>query len=169
MTAFYFRWCGVLVGFSLLAISTYKNYEENLATMTPEQILANSPAEEIRVKGLVRGGTLKGVLEEGRASFDLAGEKQAVLAQYKGPPPENLRELKTVILVGKWDSINRNFQARAIAVVTNYGFVMGAYAVGMIPLALFLFFMGRRVTILYDEIKQSTLYQSESDAHVDSR
>ncbi len=46
---------------------------------------------------------------------------------------------------------------------------MGAYIVGLIPLALFLFFMGRKVTLLYDEIKQSTLYQSESDTHVDSR
>ncbi len=169
MTAFYLRWGALVVGATILVVLTYRNYEENLATMTPEQVLANSPTEEVRVKGLVRGGTLSGELEEGWASFDLAGEKDTLPVQYEGPPPENLRELKTLILIGKWNPPTRTFQAREIALVTNYGFVMGGYIVGLIPLALFLFFMGRKVCLLYDEIKQSTLYQSESDTHVDSR
>ncbi len=62
MTAFYLRWGILVVGATILVVLTYRNYEENLVTMTPEQVLAKSPTGEVRVKGLVRGGTLRGEL-----------------------------------------------------------------------------------------------------------
>ena len=87
--------------------------------------------------------------------------KIAIQVYYKGPKPDNLRELKTLILIGKWNPSNNVFEARDIGLVTNYGFVISAYLIGLIPLAIFLFAMSRRVRFLYEEIKTSKLYQEE--------
>ena len=80
---------------------------------------------------------------------------------YKGPKPDNLREIKTMILIGKWNPSDNVFEARDIGLVANYGFVISAYLISLIPLAIFLFAMSRRVGLLYEEIKASKLYQEE--------
>jgi cytochrome c-type biogenesis protein CcmE len=162
MTAFSLRWSALVVVAVILTILTSRYVERHLASLTPDELLVLQPTGSVRVLGLVKGGTLAGELESGHARFELSGDHETLSVQYDGPPPENLRELKTLIVVGQWDPASSAFQARDIALVTNYGFVMGAYAVGVLPLALFLFMMERRVGLLYREIKQSKLYEPEA-------
>ena len=96
-----------------------------------------------------------------RAAFELAGEKEKVSVRYSGEAPANLRELKTLVVIGRWNSSARQFEAHEISLLPNYGFVTGAYLVGIIPLSLFLFGMERRVELLYNKIKTTKLYEPE--------
>ena len=123
--------------------------------------MKSAPSHEIRVRGLVRAGTLQGNVAGGEAEFELTEGDASIPVQYQGPPPDNLRELKTLVLIGKWNPTTNIFEARDIGLVTNYGFVISAYLIGLIPLAIFLFAMSRRVSLLYEEIKESKLYQEE--------
>ncbi len=161
MTSLYLRWCGLLIVAVVLTGLTYSHYQQHLATLSPKQVTDQKPSQEIRVLGMVRGGTLKGKVETGDATFALVESESTLPVHYHGPPPDNLRELKTLILIGKWNSTDNIFEARDIGLVTNYGFVVGAYLIGLIPLAIFLFAMSRRVGLLYEEIKASKLYQEE--------
>ncbi|MCZ6799999.1 MAG: cytochrome c maturation protein CcmE [Nitrospirae bacterium] len=161
MTAFYVRWGVVLLISWVLVFLTQQNYELNLASLSPQEVLASNLSGELRVLGLVKSGSLTGNIEAGEAEFDLAGLEQDMSVTYKGPPPENLRELKHLIVIGTWNSQAQRFFAREFGLVTNYGFVLGAYVIGLLPLAMFLFMMGRKVTMLFDEIKQSKLYEAE--------
>jgi cytochrome c-type biogenesis protein CcmE len=162
MTGFYVRWGGLLIVAAVLALLVARNYERNLATLSPEDLLADPPSHVIRVSGLVRGGTLTGDPAAGRLRFDLSGARETLAVQYDGPPTENLRELKTLVVVGRWDSTSRRFLANDLALVTNYGFVVSAYLVGLGPLALLLFTMERKVGLLHQEIKESKLYEPET-------
>ena len=167
MTNFYVRWSGVLIAAVALSAFTYNHYQQNLATWSPSQVKAQTPLSEVRVLGMVQGGTLAGRVETGEAAFKLIEsaaalpEHTGIPVRYHGPPPENLRELKTLVVIGKWKASDHTFEAREIGLVTNYGFVAAAYLIGLIPLALFLFTMSRRVGLLYEEIKASTLYREE--------
>ena len=161
MTSLYVRWGGLLIVGVFLAVLTYNHYEQHLATLSPGQVKTQGPTQEVRVLGMVRGGTLEGQVEAGDATFELIENEAAVPVHYHGPPPDNLRELKTLILIGKWNPSDNIFEARDIGLVTNYGFVVGAYLIGLIPLGIFLFAMSRRVGLLYEEIKASKLYQEE--------
>ena len=161
MTAFYLRWGGILIVAMIIVGMTVQNYEQHLASLSPEQVMEHSPQGEVRVQGLVQSGTLQGNLEEGTATFALGDDQTTLSVEYKGPPPENLRELKLLIVIGQWDPASRVFRARDLALLTHYGFVVSAYLVGLIPLLIVLFLMGRKVSLLFEEIKQSKLYQSE--------
>jgi len=161
MTTFYTKWGAMLVAMSILSILTYNHYQQDLATLSPQHILESPPAEEVRLLGMVRGGTLRGDLEAGDAQFDVVEEETSLPVKYHGPPPENLRELKTLVLIGTWNPTAKVFEARDIGLVTNYGFVMGAYLIGLLPLVLIVFSMSRKVSLLYTEIKESTVYQPE--------
>lgn len=166
MTNFYVRWSGVLIAAVALSAFTYNHYQQNLATWSPSQVKAQTPLSEVRVLGMVQGGTLAGRVETGEAAFKLIEsaalpEHTGIPVRYHGPPPENLRELKTLVVIGKWKASDHTFEAREIGLVTNYGFVAAAYLIGLIPLALFLFTMSRRVGLLYEEIKASALYREE--------
>lgn len=166
MTNFYVRWSGVLIAAVALSAFTYNHYQQNLATWSPSQVKAQTPLSEVRVLGMVQGGTLAGRVETGEAAFKLIEsaalpEQMGIPVRYHGPPPENLRELKTLVVIGKWKASDHTFEAREIGLVTNYGFVAAAYLIGLIPLALFLFTMSRRVGLLYEEIKASALYREE--------
>ncbi|NKB81679.1 MAG: hypothetical protein GKS05_07315 [Nitrospirales bacterium] len=161
MTAFYLRWGVVLVIAMIIVGMTVRDYEQHLASVSPAQILDDPPHGDVRVQGLVKAGTLQGNLEEGFATFALGGDQATLSVEYKGLPPENLRELKLLIVVGQWDPASQVFRARELALLTHYGFVVSAYLVGLLPLLLVLFFMGRKVSLLFEEIKQSKLYQSE--------
>ncbi|MCH7614495.1 MAG: cytochrome c maturation protein CcmE [Nitrospinae bacterium] len=161
MTSLYLRWGGLLIVAVGLSVLTYNHYQQHLSTVSPHQMKEQAPRQEIRLFGMVRGGTLEGKVKAGDATFELMGNDTSVTVHYQGPPPDNLRELKTLILIGKWNPSDNIFEARDIGLITNYGFVIGAYLIGLIPLAIFLFAMSRRVGLLYEEIKESKLYQEE--------
>ena len=160
MTNLYIRWGGVLIVAIVLTVLTYQHYRDNLASLVPQQVRQEAPAGEVRVLGMVQGGTLE-ILGAGEATFTLLGENVTLPVHYQGPPPDNLRELKILILSGTWNADTQVFEARDIGIVPNYGFIAGAYLLGLVPLVLFLFAMSRRVNFLYDEIKASTLYEEE--------
>jgi len=161
MTTFYSKWGALLVAIMVLCVLTYQHYNQELAAVSPNDILRDSPTNEVRVLGMVQGGTLQGNVEAGDARFEVIDGETSLSVQYHGPPPENLRELKVLVLIGKWNAITKIFEARDIGLVTNYGYVMGAYLVGLLPLLLSIFVMSRKVSLLYAEIKESKLYQPE--------
>lgn len=162
MTRLYVQWGVIIVAAGIVVLAAARYYERELTTVTPEAVLDGAVrGDAVRVQGQVAAGTLTGDLEAGRASFRLQGERAELSVQYAGPPPENLRELKTLVILGQWDSEAGEFLARDLALVTNYGFVVGAYLAGFLPLALFVFTMERRVRLLYAEIKHTKLYEPE--------
>ena len=160
MTNLSIRWGGLLVVAIVLIVLTYHHYQDNIASLVPQQVRKEAPAGEIRVLGMVQGRTLK-TREAGEATFTLLGKSATLPVHYQGPPPDNLRELKILILIGTWNASTQVFEAREIGIVPNYGFIAGAYLLGLLPLALFLFAMTRRVNFLYEEIKASKLYEEE--------
>ena len=171
MTSFYTRWAALIVVALILSGLTYQHYLENLASVTPGWIVkkSSSTTPSIRLEGMVKSGSLSGNLQEGQAEFQLVGDSANVAVRYHGAPPENLRELKTLIVVGQWDPEEQIFRAREIALVTNYGFVIGAYLVALIPLILLVFTMSRKVTSLFQVIKESKLYEPQAEFNVDSK
>lgn len=160
MTNLYLRWGGLLIVATVLIVLTYNHYRDNLASLVPQQVKQEAPTGDVRVLGMVQGGTLQ-TREAGEATFTLLGKNATLPVHYQGPPPDNLRELKILILIGTWNAATQVFEARDIGIVPNYGFIAGAYLLGLLPLALFLFAMSRRVHFLYDEIKASKLYEEE--------
>ena len=160
MTNFYIRWGGVLIVAIVFIVLTYNHYQDNLASLVPQQVRQEAPTGEIRVLGMVQGGTLE-PRNAGEATFTLLGKGATLPVHYQGPPPDNLRELKILVLIGAWNAATQVFEARDIGIVPNYGFIAGAYLLGLVPLALFLFAMNRRVNFLYEEIKASKLYEEE--------
>ena len=160
MTNLYIRWGGVLIVAVVLSVLTYQHYRDNLASLVPQQVKQDAPTGDVRVLGMVQGGTLQ-TREAGEATFTLLGKQATLPVHYQGPPPDNLRELKILVLIGTWNAATQVFEARDIGIVPNYGFIAGAYLLGLLPLALFLFAMSRRVHFLYDEIKASKLYEEE--------
>ncbi|HET8761265.1 MAG TPA: cytochrome c maturation protein CcmE [Nitrospiria bacterium] len=170
MTRLYIQWAVIALAAAGIVWAASRYYDRHLVTMTPEAVQGSeSGTSAVRVQGLVEGGTLAGDLVSGKATFRLAGEHGTLDVAYDGPPPENLRELKTVVVVGRWDAGRRVFLAQDLALVTNYGFVVGSYLVALLPLAVFIFLMERRVRLLYSEIKQAKLYEPEPTTHVDAR
>ena len=170
MTGFYLRWTGVILFLMVLAIVTNQNYQTNLASVSPGSVLSGQQTQgNIRLQGMVKSGSLTGSPEQGQAEFELQGESKSLHVSYQGPPPENLRELKTLILIGRWDPQAQLFRAQETALVTNYGFVASAYLIALVSLVMFLFVMSRKVTFLYQEIKESKLYEPELEPHVDQR
>ena len=166
----YLQWTVITIAAALVAVAAARYHDRHLTTVTPETVLENATGSGVaRVQGQVAAGTLEGDPAAGRASFYLSGEGAGLPVRYEGPPPENLRELKTLVVIGRWDSDASVFRAHDVALVTNYGFVVGAYLAGFLPLAVFLFAMERRVRALYAEIKRAKVYEPESVAHVDPR
>jgi cytochrome c-type biogenesis protein CcmE len=166
----YVQWTVITIVAALVAGSAARYYARHLTTVTPEAVLGGALGSGVvRVQGQVAAGTLAGDPAAGRATFRLTSEATGLAVQYDGPPPENLRELKTLVVVGRWDPAARVLLAQDLALVTNYGFVVGAYVAGFLPLAVFLFVMERRVRGLYAEIKYTKLYEPESSVHVDPR
>jgi cytochrome c-type biogenesis protein CcmE len=171
VTRLYVQWTVITIAATIVVVAVVRYYERHLTTVTPDAVLAGAvePGGVVRVQGQVAGGTLTGDLGTGQATFQFRGERAELPVQYIGPPPENLRELKTLVVVGRWDSEAGVFLAQDLALATNYGFVVGAYLAGFFPLAVFVFAMERRVRLLYAEIKHAKLYEPESPVHVDPR
>jgi cytochrome c-type biogenesis protein CcmE len=170
MTRLYVQWTVVVVAAAIVSVAAFRYHDRHLVTFTPEAVADGAAGPDVvRVQGLVAGGTLMGDPSSGQAAFRLGGDRDAVQVEYNGPPPENLRELKTLVVIGRWDAERRVFAAHDFALIPNYGFIVSAYLVALLPLALFIFLMERRVRLLYAEIKQAKLYEPELPAHVDSR
>ena len=93
----------------ILVVLAYQHYQQHLISVTPVFVIKNAPTDSaLRVQGMVKSGSLKGNVQEGHAEFELVGESSTISVAYDGPPPDNLRELKTLIIVGKvgWRSRN---------------------------------------------------------------
>ena len=161
MTSLAIQWSGILIVAMVLSGVTYQHYQHHLATLSPLQVREQVSGQTVRVLGMVRGGTLAGQVASGDATFELIENGTIIPVQYHGPPPDNLRELKALVLIGTWNPSDHLFEARDIGLVTNYGFVVGAYLIGLVPLAMFLFAMSWRVRRLSAEMKASTRYQEE--------
>jgi cytochrome c-type biogenesis protein CcmE len=163
MKWFYVRWAGLVMGLLFITMLGFRHYINDLKSISPEQLLMLGQAERVRTEGIVQAGSLAYEPGSHEAAFELAGEKEKIPVHYSGEAPENLRELKTVVVVGNWDPSVHRFEAHEIEGVPNFGFVAGAYLAGMIPLTLFLFSMERRVELLYNRIKNTKLYESEEN------
>ena len=59
MTNLYIRWGGVCIVAIVLIVLTYNHYRDNLASLVPQQVRQESPKGDIRVLGMVQGGTLE--------------------------------------------------------------------------------------------------------------
>ncbi len=154
----YIRWIVILIllgGVGLLAIDRYC---KEVASFSPEELLIQRPEGVVRLLGRVEPGTL---LADG--SFfklsDVSGGKTLISIQYAGTPYENLRELKVLMIKGKWDTGRMAFIAESFSVTPNYHFVVAAYLIALIPLGLFLLNMEREVLLLSLLIKGEKGYE----------
>ncbi|HTN43256.1 MAG TPA: cytochrome c maturation protein CcmE [Nitrospiria bacterium] len=160
MKGFYIRWgVLILVGFWIAAIGAHR-YNRDVRPLSPEQVLKNHLAGPVRMLGMVEAGSLRKDPLTSQMLFSLVEDGQRIPVVYQGKDTDSLRELKTLVVIGGWDAASQSFLAQDLALIPNYGFIIAAYLV-MIPLALFLFMMERRVRLLYTEIKRSKLYEPE--------
>jgi hypothetical protein len=113
---------------------------------------------------MVKSGTLKGDVEQGRATFEFVEGSASLVVEYQGPPLENIRELKTLVLIGRWDSQAQIFRAQDTALINNFGFVAAAYLISVLALGWMVFAMSQRVMVLFREIKESKLYEPEAES-----
>jgi cytochrome c-type biogenesis protein CcmE len=160
MKGFYFRWAGILLAGLWIVAAGAQYYYRDVRPLTPEQVSTIHPVESVRMLGMVEAGSVVKDSPSSTIRFSVVQNGHRITVDYTGPEPDNLRELKTVVLVGRWDDTLQRFVAHDIDLVPNYGFITAAYLV-MVPLALFLFLMERRVRLLYNEIKISKTYESE--------
>lgn len=160
MKNLYIRWVGILLGGIIIVLLSMWRYYQEVMTIPPEQLLREQPARTVRVQGTVKAGSLmKG--KTGGVTFHLIGEKEGIEVRYAGEAPDNVRELSSLVVVGSWDPSTREFTAHQISLRPNYGFVVAAYVISFVPLSLFLFRMERSVALLYNEVKQETVYKEE--------
>jgi len=186
MKGFYLRWAGIISVAIVLAWLAAQHYDRDVRTVIPEQLLEARSEGTVRVIGMVQAGSLTVVPQESStapppptptppmilAEFELAGQQARLLVHYDGPADDNLRELKTLVVVGHLAPAGsassdrpgtQRFDAHALDLLPNYGFITAAYLLALLPLALFLFGMERRVAILYTVIKETTAYQPETE------
>jgi cytochrome c-type biogenesis protein CcmE len=162
MTGFYLRW-GVIILIGLWIVTAGAiRYSRDVRPMSPDQVLRNHPAGAVRIIGRVEAGSLLKEPDSSQVRFSLVRNGRRISVVYQGSDSDLIRELKTLVLVGKWAKDSQRFMASQIHLVPNYGFITAAYLV-MIPLAIFLFLMERRVRLLYNEIKLSKTYEPESE------
>ena len=165
MTGFYARWAVMVGGLLLLTMMTYHQYQRDLSTMSLTAIVDHSATSKpVRIQGMVKSGTLAGTVEQGQATFELIDGPTTIHVEYAGPPLENIRELKTMVFIGHFDSNTKTFKAKDTALINNFGFVAAAYLVTVISLCWALFAMGQRVMVLFKEIKDEKLYEPENES-----
>ncbi len=167
MKTFYLRWGGILLLGALIGFLGWQRYDRDVKTSTPEEVLHQPSDKPLRVQGRIEAGSLAVDPLLRRASFDLAGTGEKLSVRYTGDDLESLRELKIIVVAGKWDPSARLFESQKMALTPNYGFVVSAYLIGLIPMALFLFRMERKVVLLYALIKQEKLYQPEDQHEIE--
>lgn len=160
MKGFYVRWGAILSAGVMIALLGAWRYETEVTTISPEDLLLEQPTGTVRILGRVRPGSLMAEESQG-VRFELAGDRERILVRYTGEENDNLRELKTLVVVGRWNPGGREWEADEIALVPNYGFIAAAYLLGIVPLMMFLFGMERRTRLLFHEIKGTTVYKPE--------
>lgn len=165
MTGFYARWAIIVGGIILLAVMTYHQYQRDLSTISLATALSSSTTSEtVRIQGMVKSGTLSGAIELGQATFALIDGPTTLAVEYAGPPLENIRELKTMVLIGHLDAATKIFKAKDTALINNFGFVAAAYLLTVIALGWSIFAMSQRVMVLFKEIKEEKLYEPENES-----
>ena len=165
MTGLYTRWALILGATFLLGFLTYQHYQQHLSTISVGTLLGSPPATQpVRIQGMVKSGTLKGDMEQGQATFEFVDGASSLAVVYQGPPLENIRELKTLVLIGRWDSQAQVFRAQETALINNFGFVAAAYLISVLAVGWMVFAMSQRVMVLFKEIKESKLYEPEADS-----
>ncbi len=153
MTGFYTRWAIMVGGIILLAVMTNHQYQRDLSTISLAALLSSPPSTEtVRIQGMVKSGTLSGAVDQGQATFELIDGPTTLSVEYAGPPLENIRELKTMVLTGHLDPATQTFKAKDTALINNFGFVAAAYVLTVIALGWSLFAMSQRVMVLFKEI-----------------
>jgi len=163
MTGFYARWAIMVGGIILLTIMTYHQYQRDLSTISLATLSTSAPTTEtVRIQGMVKSGTLSGAVEEGQATFEFIDGPTTLAVEYAGPPLENIRELKTMVLIGHLDPETKTFKAKDTALINNFGFVAAAYLLTVIALGWSIFAMSQRVMVLFKEIKEEKLYEPEN-------
>lgn len=159
MKWFYIRWGGVLIIAAIIGVLGIQRYDRDVTAISPDRLLRDQPAQTVRVIGMVEAGSI--LKEEGAVLFQLSGEGAKIPVRYGGEESENLRDLKTVVIVGTWNPTTKTFDSGKIALVPNYGFVTAAYLISLLPMGFFLFNMERKVAMLYILIKEEKVYQPE--------
>jgi cytochrome c-type biogenesis protein CcmE len=159
---FYLRWGGILFLGALLGLLGWQRYDRDVKTSTPEEVLHQASAIPLRIQGRIEAGSLAIDPSTHAAVFNLTGTGEKLAIRYVGDDLDSLRELKVVVLSGKWSPSARRFESQKMALTPNYGYVVSAYLIGLVPMALFLFRMERKVALLYAFIKQEKLYQPEN-------
>ncbi len=160
---FYLRWMILMTIFGSISILGAVRYFQEVRTISPKTLLSIQPKETVRLMGMIDAGSFMKATENEPFRFDLSGEGGKVAVTYTGEDPDGLlRELKTIVVIGNWESGDGEFQAKEIALVPNYGFITSAYIFSLVPLAFFLFYMERRVALLYVMIKDEKVYQPET-------
>jgi cytochrome c-type biogenesis protein CcmE len=165
MTGFYARWAIMVGGIILLAMMTFQQYQRDLSTISLATLSANaSTTETVRIQGMVKSGTLSGDVDQGQATFELVDGSTTLAVEYAGPPLENIRELKTMVLIGHLNPETKIFKAKDTALINNFGFVAAAYLIAVISLGWAIFAMSQRVMVLFKEIKEEKLYEPENQS-----
>ena len=169
MTRLYLRWAVILLAGAVLSVLVTQNYRAHIRPITPEQLLTETPSGSVRVIGMVQPGSLTidpGVdpSTELRASFVLTGQEEELTVEYAGPDDDNLRELKTLVVIGRHRAPGQPFEANELGIIPNFSFITWAYLLTLLPLIIFLFGMEQRVALLYTVIKETTVYRPENGA-----
>lgn len=157
----YLRWGGVLLTGLVIFVLGIQRYQREVKTVSPRQLFQDRIEQTVRVRGMVSAGTLALGASPNEASFQLEAEGEHLSVEYRGEDPENLRELKTLVVIGRLHRATEVFHANEIALIPNFGFVVAAYLLGLVPIALFLFRMEWRVAMLYHEIRSLKGYEPE--------
>jgi cytochrome c-type biogenesis protein CcmE len=162
MKRFYIRWAVLLVIFGGIGCMGLVRYNREVKTLSPGELLDTLSTKHIRLMGMIDAGSFVRSSEGEPFRFNLSEEGEKVSVIFSGEDVDDtLRELKTVVMIGSWDRDTSQFKASDMALIPNYGFVSSAYLLSLVPLAFFLFFMERRVAILYVMIKEEKVYQTE--------
>jgi len=160
MKVFYFRW-GVILVLGLMVVSQgVQRYYRDVVTLSPVELIHQSPVETVRVMGTVIGGSLMRKDSQNDLFFVIEDQGREIPVHFIGSEAEGLRELKTIVVEGRWDSSTGELKGERIRVIPNYGFISAAYLFSFIPIILFLFHTERKVKLLYSQIKETKVYES---------
>lgn len=153
------RWIAILIVGSVIVLLGIRRYQNEVSAVSVATF-AGAPSDGlVRVVGRIAAGSVT-LGKEGQL-FDLAGEKAAIRVRYIGPENDDIRDLKMLVMIGRWDADGQVLVAERTALAPRIEFVVAAYFVGLAPLALFLFRMERKVEQLYTEIKEEVIYMPE--------
>ena len=153
------RWIAILAVGAVIVFLAICRYQNEVAAVSVDAFAAHPGDGVVRVVGRIAAGSV--ALQTDGRSFDLAGEKATIRVRYVGPENDDIRDLKTLVMIGRWNAGERILIADRLALAPNIGFVVAAYLVGLAPLAFFLFRMERKVERLYTEIKEEVVYTPE--------